>query len=145
MPFIFLDVYHFLSFSLVFFLFYFQSFIFALVFSFFLSIFLSFFFYSFLSLNLFIIFFVFLLFLFSLFPFSFYLFSFLSFSPCVHYEFLVLSFLLKWFEWCFWLQLMGLVNLSKVLYSGGFRGTVFTAIGFWPPRGLKNRTLKTAS
>ena len=37
---------------------------------------------------------------------------------------------------------MGPVILSKFLYRGTFWGTVFTAIGFWPPRGLKNQTPK---
>ena len=32
----------------------------------------------------------------------------------------------------------GPVILSKVLYRGGFWGTVFSAIDFWPPRGIKN-------
>ena len=36
----------------------------------------------------------------------------------------------------------GPVILSKVLSWGGFWNTVFIAIGFWPPRGLKNHTPK---
>ena len=40
---------------------------------------------------------------------------------------------------------LGPVNLSKVLYRDSFWGKVFTAIGFWPPRGLKNHTLKPYS
>ena len=38
------------------------------------------------------------------------------------------------------------MNLSKVLYRGGFWDLVFTTIiflAFWPPRGLTNRTQKT--
>ena len=40
------------------------------------------------------------------------------------------------------LESSGPMILLKALYWGCFWGMVFTTIGFWPPRGLTNHTLK---